>query len=56
METLVGNPVHVVSLVYRMMRTLPRVLQSLSNCNMRTEVEFVPANTGEVVLQERALA
>ena len=41
METLVGNPVHVVSLIYRMMRKLPRVLQSLTHCNRRTEVEFV---------------
>ena len=36
-----GNPVHVLSLVYRMRRILPRVLDSLSQCDMRKEVEFV---------------
>ena len=41
MNNLVGNPVHVVSLVYRVRRILPGVLDSLNQCNMRREVEFV---------------
>ena len=36
-----GNPVHVVSLVYRVRRILPGVLDSLSQCDLRREVEFV---------------
>ena len=36
-----GNPVHVVSLVYRVRRILPGVLASLSQCDMPREVEFV---------------
>ena len=36
-----GNPIHVASLVYRVRRILPGVLTSLSQCDMRREVEFV---------------
>ena len=36
-----GNPVHVVSLVYRVRRTLQGVLGSLSQCDMRREGEWV---------------
>ena len=36
-----GNPVHVLSLLYRMRRILPGVLDSLRQCDMRKEVEFV---------------
>ena len=41
MKKLVGNPIHVLSLIHRIINLLPPALASLNSCNVRTEMEFV---------------
>ena len=44
MEFLVGNPIHVYGVIYRMVEKLPSVISGLQDCGMKEEVELVRTN------------
>ena len=51
MVHLVGNPLHVYSVIHRIIRKLPPVIAALEDCQMTEEVELVRKNilqAGEV--------
>ena len=51
MVHLVGNPLHVYGVIYRIIRKLPPVTGALQDCQMKEEVELVRKNilqAGEV--------
>ena len=51
MVQLVGNPLHVYSVIYRIIKKLPSVMAALQECQMTEEVELVRKNileAGEV--------
>ena len=41
MEYLVGNPIHVYGVIYRIIRKLPPVIDGLKKCGLEEEVELV---------------
>ena len=41
MEYLVGNPIHVYGVIYRIIRKLPPVIDGLKECGLEEEVELV---------------
>ena len=44
MDLLVGNPIHVYSVIYRIIEKLPPVIAALQDCEMKEEVELVRQN------------
>ena len=44
MVHLVGNPLHVYGVIYRIIRKLPPVIGALQDCQMKEEVELVRKN------------
>ena len=44
MVHLVGNPLHVYSVIYRIIKKLPPVISALEDCQMQEEVELVRKN------------
>ena len=51
MDHLVANPIHVYSVIYRIINKLPPVIAALQDCEMKEEVELVRQNileAGEV--------
>ena len=55
MKNLVGNPLHVYSLIYRILKTLPEVITSLKQCSMRAEAERVENILRKVKVTEEDL-
>ena len=41
MKALVGNPIHVYGVIYRLVKKLPLVIEGLKECNMKEEQELV---------------
>ena len=44
MDHLVANPIHVYSVIYRIINKLPPVIAALQDCEMKEEVELVRQN------------